>query len=156
MKLSELKNYLQHALRLDLYLPDGKAVPAHFHVTEAGLHRRTFLDCGGVRRDDIKAGFQLWVANDVEHRLTPFKWLGIIRKAEPLFDGLDPEVELEYQAETIGRWGLTLQGMKLQLTPLQTDCLAPDHCGIPVTQLNVISTSLTNAETTCTPGGGCC
>lgn len=156
MKLSELKSFLQHAIRLDVQLPGGHMVPAHFHLTEAGLHRRTFVDCGGVKRDEVKAGFQLWVANDTEHRLTPFKWLGIIRKAEPLFEGLDPEVEMEFQAETIGRWGLEIQGLKLQLTPLQTACLAADHCGIPESQLTVLAESSVTAETCCTPGGGCC
>jgi len=155
MKLSELKNFLQHAIRLDLFLPDGKAVPAHFHLTEAGLHRRTFLDCGGVKRDEVKVGFQLWVANDTEHRLTPFKWLGIIRKAEALFEGEDPEVELEFQAETIGRWGIRQQGNSLYLTALQTACLAPDQCGVPAMELVMEDLSVSNPNT-CTPGGGCC
>jgi len=64
-------------------------------------------------------------------------------------------VELEFQAETIGRWGIRQQGNSLYLTALQTACLAPDQCGVPVMEVVMEDLSVSNPNT-CTPGGGCC
>jgi hypothetical protein len=67
----------------------------------------------------------------------------------------DVEIEVEYQAETIGKFGLEFDGTNFVLTTKQTDCLAKDNCGIPVEKTKVELSSLESSNS-CTPGGGCC
>ena len=157
MKLSSLKNYLAGAQSLSLQLPDGDFVPPHFHITEMGLLTKHFIDCGGTVREEKYASMQVWTANDVDHRLTPAKLNAIITKASALIGQEDPELEIEYQGETIGKYGLDLDKGQLVLTTKQTNCLAQDHCGIPVDKLNVKLSELSPAkESCCAPGSACC
>jgi hypothetical protein len=157
MKLSQLKNTLTQMERLSFTLPDGKAIPAHFHITEAGLTTKHFVDCGGTIRTEKTISFQIWVAQDVDHRLTPSKLNKIIQLAEPLFADQDLEVEMEYQQDTISRYAVTYAENQFQLLPLYTNCLATDHCGIPDEKLKVNLADLEPSKTvSCSPGGGCC
>ncbi|MGX7836089.1 DUF6428 family protein, partial [Campylobacter fetus subsp. venerealis] len=55
----------------------------------------------------------------------------IIELSEKVLELEDLEVEVEYQAETIGKFGLDFDGINFLLTSKQTDCLAKDKCGIP-------------------------
>ena len=139
---------------VNFLLPNGTQVPSHFHVTELGSSTKHFIDCGGTERLERKATFQLWTSIDIDHRLKAEKLIRIIDMAAPLFEGEDPEVELEYQQETIGRFGLEVDENSLHMTALQTDCLAKENCGIPVEKAKKVMSSLT--ESACTPGGGCC
>lgn len=148
MKLSEFKSTLSEVTQLKFMLPNGTLVPAHFHVTELALISKNFMDCGGVARVERKVTFQLWVANDIDHRLTSFKWLGIIKKGELDYGLTDETVEIEFQGQTIERYGITFSEGIFNLTPLYTECLAPDHCGIPEAQLPKTSC--------CSPTTGCC
>jgi hypothetical protein len=154
MKLSEFKSTLSQMDGVNFLLPNGTQVPSHFHVTELGSSTKHFIDCGGTERLERKATFQLWTSIDLHHRLKAEKLIRIIDIAAPLFAGEDPEVELEYQQETIGRFGLEVEDDSLQMTALQTDCLAKENCGIPVEKVKKVMASLT--ESACTPGGGCC
>ena len=43
----------------------------------------------------------------------------------------DLPIEVEYQGETIGKYGLSFNGQKFILVSQQTNCLAQDKCGIP-------------------------
>jgi hypothetical protein len=52
-------------------------VPEHFHLTEVGVVTKNFIDCGGTVRSERVANFQLWDANDSDHRLKPQKLLNI-------------------------------------------------------------------------------
>ncbi|TPE45310.1 DUF6428 family protein [Pontibacter mangrovi] len=151
MKLSEVKQILQTAEAVDFELENGAKVPAHFHVTEVGVVAKRFIDCGGTVRSEKVANFQLWDANDFEHRLKPQKLLHIIGLSEKALDMEDLEIEVEYQGDTIGKYGLGYNGKSFVLLSKTTNCLAPDKCGIPMEQLKVVATG--NA---CTPGGGCC
>lgn len=151
MKLSEVKSILQTAEAVNFVLENGAKVPGHFHVTEVGVVTKHFIDCGGTVRNEKVANFQLWDANDFDHRLKPQKLLGIIALSEKALGMEDLEIEVEYQAETIGKYDLGFNGKNFVLLSKTTNCLAPDKCGIPVEQLKVVSTG--NA---CTPGGGCC
>ena len=56
--------------KLRMILPDGTAVPSHFHVTEVGRMQKDFIDCGGTRRRALHGQLQLLVATDYDHRLT--------------------------------------------------------------------------------------
>ena len=156
MKLSEIKNSLNEIDEVKFILPNGTFVPKHFHVTEVGLIERKFIDCGGVKRSESVINFQLWFANDTNHRLEPSKLISIIDMAERELGLTDLPIEVEYQGETIGRFGLEEESGSFLLTAKQTDCLAQDACGIPVKEkLNLADLSATS-ENSCTPGGGCC
>lgn len=155
MTLSHFKDLLSFMDELQIQLPDGSAVPAHFHVTELGKTSKHFVDCGGTERLEQRATFQLWVATDTDHRLKAEKLIRIIDMAAPLFQGLDPEVEVEYQQETIGRFGLALQGDRFVLTPTQTACLALENCGLPAEKPKLAMAELYKSGS-CTPGSGCC
>ena len=155
MKLSDVKTALPQLETIAFQLPNGELVPTHFHVTEVGKITKNFIDCGGtVRREEV-VNFQLWNANDYNHRLHPEKLLHIIELSEKILEIGDLEVEVEYQAETIGKYGLDFDGANFLLTTKQTDCLAKENCGVPVAKLKVKMSELQSASS-CTPGGGCC
>jgi Family of unknown function (DUF6428) len=157
MKLSEIKNILQNAETMSFELQNGSSVPAHFHVTEVGMITKNFIDCGGTVRNEKVANFQLWNATDTDHRLEPQKLLKIIALSERMLSIEDLEIEVEYQAETIGKYGLDFNGQNFVLTSKQTACLALDACGVLPTKLKVSLAELQSTATACcTPGGGCC
>ncbi|MBC5864644.1 DUF6428 family protein [Flavobacterium turcicum] len=154
MKLSEIKAELHQLNQVTFVLPDGTYVPEHFHVTEVGLLVRRFVDCGGKLREEKIINFQLWDANDYDHRLKPAKLLNIINISEKMLEMDDYEVEVEYQSNTIGRYDLGFNGTDFLLLNKQTACLAEDQCGIPAPKQKLSLNTLTNNS--CTPGGGCC
>jgi hypothetical protein len=157
MKLSEVKKLLITLESVDFKIQNGGLVPEHFHVTEVGLITKHFIDCGGQERIEKVANFQLWNANDFEHRLKPQKLLAIIELSERKLGMGDLEVEVEYQSDTIGKYGLDFNGKEFVLTTKQTACLASDSCGIPVDKLKVKLSDLQAIEqSSCSPGGGCC
>lgn len=155
MKLSQVKNELKQLDKIAFQLPNGELVPNHFHVTEVGKITKNFIDCGGTLRKEEVANFQLWNANDYDHRLYPEKLLHIIELSEKVLEIVDLEIEVEYQADTIGKFGLDFDGINFLLTNKQTDCLAKDQCGISVEKTKVNSSDL-NDEPCCSPGGTCC
>jgi hypothetical protein len=155
MKLSEVKNKLNELNEISFQLPDGTMVPNHFHVTEVGKVTKHFIDCGGTVRNEEVVTFQFWNANDYAHRLHPEKLLNIIELSEEVLGIEDLEIEVEYQAETIGKFGLDFKGNSFVLTGKQTDCLAKDQCGIPEEKPRIKMVDLNN-QNSCTPGGGCC
>ncbi len=155
MKLSEIKRHLETAEVVNFRLENGTCVPEHFHVTEVGVIHKNFIDCGGNVRAETVANFQLWDANDYEHRLKPGKLLKIIELSEKILGMEDSEVEVEYQSSTIGKYGLDYDGKDFILTAKTTACLASEACGAPVKQ-KIDLKNLTNNEAACTPGGGCC
>jgi len=158
MKLSEIKNILASIDGVNFQLQNGTAVPEHFHVTEVGVITKNFIDCGGTVRHEKVANFQLWNANDFDHRLKPTKLLDIIALSEKVLGMEDSEIEVEYQAETIGKYDLDFDGTNFILMSKQTNCLASDKCGIPPEKLkvNLVDLQPATASACCTPGGGCC
>ncbi|RDI49532.1 DUF6428 family protein [Flavobacterium glaciei] len=156
MKLSEIKKQLSTLDNVAFVLPNGTYVPEHFHVTEVGMITKNFIDCGGKVRNEKVVNFQLWDANDFEHRLKPKKLLDIIALSEQILGIEDYEVEVEFQAETIGKYDLGFNGAAFTLLNKQTACLAEDQCGIPVAKQKVVLSDMGNQNTSCTPGGGCC
>lgn len=152
MRLSEIKQILDQVDQIQFVLPSGEKVPAHFHVTEIGKVDKQFIDCGGTLRRETLINFQLWNANDYDHRLHPEKLSHIISLSEKTLILSDAEIEVEYQGdETINKYGLEYDGKSFLLTSKQTDCLAKDKCGIPQEKLQVVQES-----SCCTPGSGCC
>lgn len=148
MKISEIKTILADLQAVNFRLPDGSHLPPHFHVTEVGLVTKHFIDCGGTERKETAANFQLWEAGDHDHRLAPQKFLHILNLCEKVLGKDDLDIEVEYQQNTIGKFGLEFDGKDFVLTTKQTACLAQDACGIP--NKNDAPSSC------CSPSGGCC
>ena len=155
MKLSDFTNALKEKKELNFVLPNGSFVPKHFHITEIGLTSKQFIDCGGVVRNENRIVFQLWFADDFNHRLTSDKLVKIINVAKSKFLFSDEWVEFEYQEETIGRYMLDYDGINFLLVPTLTDCLAKDGCGIPEAKIKLNLSNL-GEESVCAPGGSCC
>ncbi len=156
MKISTFKQHLNTVNNINFVQPNGTLVPRHFHITEAGLFTKNFIDCGGTVREEKSINFQVWVARDTDHRLEPKKLLGIIELSQKLFGNEDLEIEVEYQTDTVGKYGVDVQGENFLLTAKQTDCLAKDNCGIPLDKQKLQLAALETSKTCCTPGGGCC
>lgn len=157
MKISEFKTVLAAQETISFQLPDGSLVPSHFHVTEVGKVIKHFIDCGGTERLETVINFQLWEANDYDHRLHPEKLVSIIDLSQSKLGLPDAEIEVEYQAGTIGKYGIDFNGTSFLLTNKLTDCLAKDACGIPQEKpkLKLIDVQ-TDAQNSCAPGSGCC
>lgn len=154
MKLSEFKSILKLQDKIEIKLPNGELVPNHFHVTEVGQINKRFIDCGGTLRNESVANFQLWEADDYDHRLHPEKLVNIIELSESKLGITDEEIEVEYQGSTIEKYGIDFNGTSFILTSKATDCLAKDNCGIPEEKTKKALESLeTNS---CAPGSGCC
>lgn len=155
MKLSHAKSLLKDMQTIRFQLPNGELVPNHFHVTEIGKVTKHFIDCGGTVRNEDVVNFQLWNANDYDHRLHPEKLLDIIELSEKVLKLDDVDIEVEYQSDTIGKYGLDYDGNNFLLLTKQTDCLAKDHCGVPA-ELPQMEIAELNNEPCCAPGGNCC
>lgn len=155
MKLSEIKKHLATAEAVNFKLPNGTFVPEHFHVTEVGQIVKNFIDCGGTVRHEKVTNFQLWNANDTDHRLKPQKLLNIIALSEKVLGIEDSEIEVEYQAETIGKYDLDFNGKDFVLMAKHTDCLAKDNCGVPDDK-NKLELVGEKTEGCCTPGSKWC
>ncbi|WP_027066753.1 DUF6428 family protein [Maribacter sp. Hel_I_7] len=155
MKLSEIKNHLAELETIAFQLPNGELVPNHFHVTEVGKITKNFIDCGGTVRNEEVVNFQLWNANDYDHRLHPEKLINIIELSEKVLGIEDLEIEVEYQGQTIEKFGLDFDGTNFILASKQTDCLAKDNCGIP-TEKPKLNLAEVNNEPCCAPDGNCC
>ncbi len=155
MKLSEIKEILATAEAVNFQVKDGAMVPEHFHVTEVGIITKDFIDCGGKVRHEKVANFQLWDADDYEHRLKAGKLLNIISLSEKVLGMEDLEIEVEYQSGTIGKYDLGFDGANFLLLSKQTACLAKEACGVEETPKNAM-VNLAGATNSCTPGGGCC
>lgn len=150
MTIQELKDALagNEKKSVELVLPDGAKVPAHFHVTEVGYVRKEFIDCGGTIRVEGKALLQIWVANDVDHRVDAGKLLQILGHGEPVLPTPALPVEIEYEYPVAAQFPLAsveVDGdvVSLRFESKHTDCLAKDVCGI------------TESEC-CEAGSGCC
>jgi hypothetical protein len=106
---------------------------------------KRFIDCGGTEREAVSCLLQVWTADDYDHRLGSQKLAAILRLAGPLLKTTDLPVEVEYGPEVAAQYRLadiatTSQGLLFVLEGKQTDCLAPDRCGI----------------SGCGPSSGCC
>ena len=156
MTLSEIKNHLKDLQKIGFQLPDGSLVPPHFHVTEVGKITKNFIDCGGTLRHEEYANFQLWNANDYDHRLHPEKLIEIIALSEKILKIKDLEIEVEYQGATIGKYGLDFDGTNFLLINTHTDCLAKDNCGLPEEKQKVALSAIETPASSCDPSSGCC
>ena len=135
MKLSDFRAHLAQNPNhtLTFVLPDGGMIPAHFHITEAGRVDKSFIDCGSTIRQIATCSLQAWVADDLEHRISPAKLDAVLKIATPLFQGDDLDVEIEYEDCTISQFPVLeaatdSQTLAFQLGWKHTDCLAREVC----------------------------
>lgn len=166
MNIQEFVEHLQaHPEKpLRLRLPDGSQVPAHFHITEVGHVTRRFVDCGGTRRVQETCLLQVWVHEDTEHRLTAGKLAAVFERVGDLLNDFSLPVELEHEQGTIALFGVegavaSPEGLEFELLAKHTDCLArgvclPGTCGVEPELDRVPPVS--ERQSACSPGGGCC
>jgi hypothetical protein len=155
MLLSQFIQLLNEKDQVRFFLPDEQAVPPHYHITEVGLVQKHYIDCGGTIRNESVISFQLYTANDTDHRLTPERINKIINIAKDKLQLPDAPIEVEYQGNTIGKYHLENHGDGFILTTTYTDCLASDRCGIDVQKPKLKLQDLPLASS-CEPGSGCC
>lgn len=138
MKLAQFKALLQsnrtRAFRLQL--PDQSAVPMSFHVTEVGLINKTFIDCGGKIHSVQTCQLQVWVGEDVDHRIEAGKMADILELAQTLLPNDFLDVEIEYEGDLISQYPIERavvsdDAVTLELTTRHTDCLAKELCVVP-------------------------
>jgi hypothetical protein len=154
MKLSDFKIHISKVDKVNFQLENGSFIPSHFHITEIGLSNKKFIDCGGVVRNENLISFQLWHANDFNHRLKPKNILEIISIAENAIISEDLEIEVEYQDSTIGKYNVSFDGKNFILLNKKTNCLAEDQCGIEIKKPKI---SLSQLQTSnCSPDSDCC
>lgn len=119
--------------RIEFVLPDGQAVPAHFHITDVGSVFRHFIDCGGQIRDEAYVQIQLWLGADSEHRLTARTAGKILQQSQSVLarlpDLAHSAVMIEYQTNltalyALGEVRVTAEALLFGLQPTQTQCLA--------------------------------
>lgn len=149
MRINDIKEILQDIKKVNFILPNGISVPPHFHITEIGIITKHFIDCGGTERTEKVANFQLWTADDFDHRIAPKKLLDIIELSEDIIGLNNLEIEVEYQTDTIGKFGLKLDRDNFLLTNTKTDCLDKDKCGITDKEDS-------SEKSTCNTKAGCC
>ncbi len=138
MKLYELKSLLREhpAANPRFILPDGDAIPAHFHITEVGHVAKRFVDCGGTVHDARETCvLQTWAASDLEHRLDGATFTKILGLGKAVLPGDDLDVEVEYDCCVTAQYQIasaevTESGLDFQLAAKHTDCLAKEKCGI--------------------------
>lgn len=151
MLLSEFKDKLKTVTEVTFLKPDGTAVPKHFHITEVGQINKRFIDCGGTVRNENAISMQLWESVDFWHRLEPSKLMTIIDLSENKLGIEDLEIEIEYQADTIGKYGVEFENGTFKLTTTNTACLASDKCGI-----STLEKIKETVQSCCSPNSGCC
>lgn len=157
MTIKELKEGILGINELNFALPNGRLIPSYFHITEMGLKTKKFIDCGNTLRSESLITFQIWHAQDYQHRLDAQKFRQIISAAEPLFDSENLEIEVEYQSDlSLSIFSLSLEEGVFKLIAKESTCLASDHCGIPPEKMKLNLNDLISSSTSCAPGGGCC
>ncbi len=116
-------------------LPDNSFVPSHYHITEVARVQKDFIDCGGTVRSTKACVLQVWVANDVDHRLETTKLASIMEIAAPLLQSDELPVEVEFEQGVISQYPVggmevTPSGLLFHLGTKHTACLAPEKCKV--------------------------
>src|SRR5688572_2571678 len=135
MKLTDFQAALRHNPEavVRFKLPDATYVPIHVHVTEVGRVDKRFMDCGGTIRFEQTCRIQLWLADDMEHRLKSKKFHALLKRATVILDDENLEVEIEYEDVIVSQFpisGVEWNDNELAFVLFfkHTDCMAKDIC----------------------------
>ena len=135
MNIETFRHQLEahRSLPIAFRLPDGGFIPAHFHITEVGHVKKTFVDCGGTRRTQETCLLQTWVANDEDHRLPAGKLADIFGKTRDVLPDHSLPVEVEFEDYVVAQFPVeeaaVVDGaLTFQLGLKHTDCLAKELC----------------------------
>jgi hypothetical protein len=150
MKLAQFKSLLEanRDKQFLLQLPNGKAIPQAFHITEVGAVTKTFIDCGGKVHSVQTCQLQAWIGPDVDHKIEAGKMADILQKSEAILPHDFLDLEIEYEDEIISQYPVSDavvsdDAVTMVLTTKHTDCLAIELCLVPMGE-------------GCAPGSGCC
>lgn len=133
LTLKQFIEYLASAETLS-FVCNNKTIPAHFHITELAYINKIFIDCWGIKRHEQFASMQIWVAGDIDHRLSPSKLSKIIELWSNIISDTAIPLLFEYQWSTIESYHVSRNSNNFILEPMYTNCLAQDKCGISPTQ----------------------
>ena len=135
MNIREFQQHLEahRDMPVAFQLPDGGFIPAHFHITEVGHVKKTFVDCGGTRRTQETCLLQTWVANDEDHRLPAGKLADIFAKSHDVLPDHELPVEIEFEDYVVAQFPVQdvrpVDGaLTFTLGLKHTDCLAKEVC----------------------------
>lgn len=138
MKLKEFKDLLEanRDKKFLLQLPDQTQVPLSFHITEVGHMDKKFIDCGGKVHSVQTCQLQVWVGEDIDHRLNAGKLADILKLAKSVVPNDEIDLEIEYEAALISQYPVrnywvSDDAVTLNLATKHTDCLAKEICLIP-------------------------
>lgn len=155
MKLSAFKQHLlaNPDKHVGFVFDDGDAIPERFHVTEVGHVVKNFIDCGGTVRKVASAQLQIWLGEDMDHRLTAGRLAKIIDLAGPILPDDTLPVEVEYENCVLSQYTVeavnsTDQQVMFSLADKHTDCLAKELC--------CPTPAAAGAEAGCGCGPKCC
>jgi hypothetical protein len=129
--IDKLKDHSEHEIRF--ILPNGNHIPLHAHVTEVGRTDRCFIDCGGTVRQTSTCTLQVWVGDDLDHRLSGACLAKIMTKSLSVL-GIDKlNVEIEYEVGSISQFRIVdsivnWNILDFHLGAKHTDCLAKEIC----------------------------
>jgi hypothetical protein len=150
MKLAQFKALLEanRNKQFLLQLPDGKAIPQAFHITEVGAVSKTFIDCGGKVHSVQTCQLQAWIGPDVDHKIEAGKMADILEKSKAILPHDFLDLEVEYEDTIISQYPVqeavvSDDAVTLILTTKHTDCLAKELCIVPI-------------GGDCATGSGCC
>lgn len=166
MNLTEFSNLVSaHPDKLMRFvLPNGKSIPANYHITEVGHVKKDFIDCGGTTRSISTCVLQAWIAtNDEEHRLNAGKLASILQMAGKVLPDGEVPVELEYEAPIISQFTVESSevaddAIVFHLANKHTDCLAKESCGLEGGCYSTEENDCCGTEATAPAGQekGCC
>jgi hypothetical protein len=149
MTLKEFSNHLRGLENMAFFQEDGLAIDPHYHLTEVGIVSKRSIDCGMQKHDESQILLQLHYGADVDHRLTPVKVNGILKKTSSELQLADLPVQIEMQGKTLEIYGLDSHPLGFQLKNLSTTCKAADACGIIPLASEKSEAACCSAESNC-------
>lgn len=152
MNVSEFIEFLgsRGASEVVFYLNNGTVFSPHFHISFISKVDKTGFTCEKIPYAEAFVEIQLWVADDVNHRISGDKFLSILSKldlqAADLLKDLNIQLDLN---GVLSSFSLRQSEGLLVLNPLKASCPVPELCVVDNVQEEVNSGA-------CKPGSGCC
>ena len=148
MKLHQFKALLEdnRDKQFRLQLPDERAIPVSFHITEVGLVTKSFIDCGGKIHNVQTCQLQVWLGSDSDHRIEAGKMADILKVAQKIVPDDNLDLEIEYEDQMISQYPvadtfINDEAVTLLLTTKHTDCLAKELCLTPANEASCCGTT---------------